>query len=215
MRIQRALVGFAGFRVHYRICSLMYVGAFQASALRSCSSRTVWMCQQLPGKQFVPRRCQRKGAPKAVEQLFLCAWIRKTALNWWLSCLIAAVLGLAMLYDRHKVAAIYSTTCLGKNLLEDTAVVFSAGFALSIPCTVKSHLVLLPLSFLFLKTIKKKKNSLTCWLMRAKVLQNIGLFQVWQCPFCHFQKFRNCSSLLTKYNSPSLGHGEGWSMVRI
>lgn len=64
-----------------------------------------------------------------------------------------------MLYDRHKVAAIYSTTCLGKNLLEDTAVVFSAGFALSIPCTVKSHLVLLPLSFLFLKTIKKKKQS--------------------------------------------------------
>lgn len=131
--IYRALVGFAGFAVHCRICSLVHVWAFQASALGSCSSKTVWMCQQLPGKEFVPSKCQRKWTPKAVEQLFLCAWVRKAALNWWLSHLIAAVLWLAMLYDRHKVAAIYSTTCLGKNLLEDTAVCCQLGLHRAYP----------------------------------------------------------------------------------
>lgn len=80
-----------------------------------------------------------------------------------------------MLYDRHKVAAIYSTTCLGKNLLEDTAVCCQLGLSIPLYCkvTLGSYTFILPLSQ------SNNKNSLTCWLMRDNVLQNTSLFKVW------------------------------------
>lgn len=165
MWIYRALVGFAAL---CRIWSLVYAWAFQASALRSCSSKSVWMCQQLPGKQFVPSRCQRKGAPKAVEQLFLCAWLRKAALNWWLSHLIAAVLRLAMLYDRHKLLNIVQfaleRTCW--RTLQCVVSWVCTEHTLYCKVTLDSSNFILPLS----QNYNKKPDSLTCLLMRDNVL---------------------------------------------